>query len=125
MRNGRMWSRSLAGALAVWFGLVMAAPAVLHSCPKSVASAGTAGDEHAHHGAQHSDDGAPTVPTECRCLGSCAVSTPAVLPDAPSTPAAVIAILPVDLLRATAFLPVPPQRDHVQPFATAPPLQIG
>lgn len=122
-----VWSRSLAGVLAVWFGLVMAAPAVLHSCPKGMAdrAVAEAAPDHAHHGAQHSDQRSPEAPTNCQCLGSCAVSTQAVLLGGITVPFALTTPMAAEGLPATADVAVVPRIDHSQPFATAPPLHLG
>ncbi|HMU60886.1 MAG TPA: hypothetical protein PKA66_03815 [Gemmatimonadales bacterium] len=127
MRRMSVWSRSLAGVLAVWFGLVMAAPALLHSCPRGLAGAAMAGagEGHAHHRAQHSDQRSPEAPTNCQCLGSCAVSTPAVLSGGTTVPFALTAPLSAEGLPATADVAAIPRIDHSQPFATAPPLPVG
>jgi len=122
-----VWSRSLAGALAIWFGLVMAAPALLHSCPRGLAGAAMAGagEGHAQHGAQHSDQRGPEAPTKCQCLGSCAVSTPAVLSGGTTVPFVLAAPLSAEGLPATADVAAILRGDHSQPFATAPPLHLG
>jgi hypothetical protein len=122
-----IWSRSLAGALAVWFSLVMAAPALLHSCPRDMAGMAVAGagEGHAHHGAQHSDDRRPEAPTNCQCLGSCAVSSPAVLSSGTVVPVALIAPLSAVVLSATTDVAVILQIEHSRPFATAPPPLLG
>jgi hypothetical protein len=127
MRTMSGWSRSLAGVLAVWFGLVMAAPALLHSCPKGLTGAAMtgAGEGHAHHGAGHSDHRSPEAPTRCQCLGSCAVSTSAVLSGGTTVPVAVPAPLSAEALPATADVAAIARMDHSQPFATAPPLHLG
>jgi len=118
------WSRSLAGALTVWFGLVMAAPIVLHGCPQALASRGrsVAMVMPAHHGSHHSSTPGDRAPKDCTCLGTCAGPTPAVLPRAAVGPMA--ALFPLVAASASAVVPVlPPTRpDHHQPFATAPPL---
>jgi hypothetical protein len=125
MRTMGFWSRSLSGVLALWFGMVMAAPAILHACPRALAAESNtdahAAHEHHHHpGSQ--DTGAPK---ECRCLGTCAVSTAAVL--TPSTPIPVAILTPVFVsvlpqAAAQSFRPLP---DHSRPFATAPPLRAA
>jgi hypothetical protein len=122
-----IWSRSLAGALAVWFSFVMAAPALLHSCSRDVASMVVtgAGAGHAHDGARHSDHRSPEAPTRCQCLGSCAVSTSAVLSGGTTVPVAVTAPLSAEALPATADVVALARMDHSQPFATAPPLHLG
>lgn len=121
------WSRSLAGVLAVWFGLVMAAPALLHSCPRGLASAAMAGagEGHAHHSARHSGHRSPEAPTRCQCLGSCAVSTTAVLSGGATVPVPATAPLSAEGLPATADVAAIVRMDHSQPFATAPPLHVG
>lgn len=126
MRATGFCSRFLAGVLTLWFGLVMAAPAILHACPTSLAadSATGAQGEHAPHGAHRHPTGQNSnAPTDCRCLGTCAASSPAVLPPVPAVPLAVLA--PTDEgaaslnTGAVGFL----RADHLQPLATAPPFR--
>ena len=118
------WSRSLAGVLTIWFGLVMAAPIVLHSCPQALASRkrSVAMVMPAHHGSHHSSMPGDRAPKDCTCLGTCAGPTPAVLPRAVVGPMA--ALLPLAAVASAASAPVlfPSLPDHRQPFATAPPL---
>ncbi len=127
MRTIGFWSRSLSGALALWFGLDMAAPAILHACPTALATESSAspGAGHAPHGANHSAGRGQESPTECRCLGTCTVSTPASLPT--STPGLVAVLTPTDVgaMPVHAAAAVAPRSDHSQPFATAPPLRTA
>jgi hypothetical protein len=127
MRTLGFRSRFLGGVLALWFGLVMAAPAVLHGCPKALA-AEAAPDAHRttaprdHH---HPTDQEHGTPKGCQCLGSCAVATPAVVTSAAAVPVAVLTpvftvAMPHPL--AAALRPLP---DHSQPFAMAPPLRTA
>jgi len=128
MRTKRVWSRSFAAAMAVWFGLVMAAPAFLHSCPQamaSVAAAADAGEGHAAHRAHHSDGQDKNRPIDCQCLGSCAVSTAAALPAGTTTATVIRTLSSSRPLLATAGAAVRLTPDHSQPLATAPPLFIG
>jgi len=113
--------------LAAWFGLVMAAPAVLHSCPMvmAAASADATGEAHAHHGAGHAGHQRPEAPTPCQCLGSCAVASPLLLAGATTIPVAVHAPRPTDIRPSPAGLAAVQSFPHAQPFATAPPLHIG
>jgi len=114
--------------MAVWFGLVMAAPAILHSCPQAMANqaaAAEAGSGHAAHGAHHSDHQDTHGPTNCRCLGSCAISAAAALPAGTTTAMDVPAPSPSRPLLAAADVAVRLTPDHAQPLATAPPLPIG
>ncbi|HEX5005164.1 MAG TPA: hypothetical protein VFV65_07595 [Gemmatimonadales bacterium] len=128
MHRTGVWSRVLSGALAAWFGVVMAAPAVLHSCPRAVAAAAAAGAEshdHAGHGSHGAGDQDRAPSSQCQCLGSCAVSSPALL--ASGTPRLVAALEPMHLggpgpARAAARVTHP---DHLRPFATAPPPSLG
>lgn len=121
------WSRFFAGVMTVWFGLIMAAPAVLHSCPRAMASiaAADAGDAHAAHRPHHSGHQDQDTPADCQCLGSCALSAPPALTASSTLAVAVLApgsdhALLASAEAATALLP-----DHLQPFATAPPLRLG
>jgi hypothetical protein len=126
MRATRWWSRALAGALTVWFGLVMAAPAVLHSCPMMLASASAAaGMEHGGHGTRHGSGQQGNLPTNCQCLGSCIVSAPAMLAPPTTVPVAIVAPLVPDALPPVAAIAVTPAAEHLQPFATAPPALLG
>ena len=112
----------------VWFGLIMAAPAILHSCPQAMANPAAAtetGAGHAAHGAHHSDHQDKHGPTNCRCLGSCAVSAAAALPAGATSAAVVPAPASSRPLLAAADVAVRLTPDHSQPFATAPPLPIG
>lgn len=127
MHGSRRGSRALAGALTVWFSLVMAAPAILHSCPSAVAAAaaGAASDAHAAHRAHQApahDDGAPV---DCRCLGSCALAAPVPLPTGGAVLPTPPPVTSVDALpypdHSALIAPV----DHLQPFATAPPPDLG
>jgi hypothetical protein len=113
--------------MAVWFGLVMAAPAILHSCPKQVSSAAAAaaGEEHAAHGVHHSDHQDQDAPVSCQCLGSCALASVAAVP---SPGAAVMAVSPLsshDGSTIAAEAPAVPGPDHLNPFSTAPPTHLG
>ncbi|HRZ09964.1 MAG TPA: hypothetical protein P5319_08685 [Gemmatimonadales bacterium] len=127
MRSMGYWSRSLAGGMALWFGLVMAAPAILHSCPKAMASAAAAGagDEHAVHGAHHPDHQNQDAPADCQCLGSCALASVAAIP---SPTIADVAVSPPSshhgepIAAEAAAVPHP---DHLNPFSTAPPAHLG
>jgi len=129
MRTNRGWTRALAGIMVVWFGLVMAAPALLHSCPQAMSNSGMAaamaGGGHAHHGADHPGHPVPSAPINCQCLGSCAVSTAAVLPGLTTVPMANVLPTPARELSAATEVVAPVQVDHSQPFATAPPLHLG
>lgn len=122
MRTMAFWSRSLAGVLGLWFGLVMAAPAILHACPQSLAAASAAGapESHAHEG-HHSAPESKRLPTECRCLGTCAVSAPASLTPPPSVPVAVVTPAPRATILHTTGIVFDSVREHVRPYATAPP----
>jgi hypothetical protein len=124
MRGTSGWSRFLAGALTIWFGLVMAAPVVLHSCPQALASRGSAAPMAMpdHHGSHHPSMPSDRAPKDCTCLGLCRGPAPAVLPQAAVGPIAVI--LPVPAGPAAVAMPVLPGAlpEHSQPFATAPPL---
>jgi hypothetical protein len=118
------WSRFLAGALTIWFGLVMAAPLVLHSCPQALATRSASGHAgmHEHHASHSSSSRNPQAPKECTCLGQCRGPVPATLPRAVTAPNAAAPqvaagpTMPAETDRPTS-LP-----DHTQPFATAPPL---
>jgi hypothetical protein len=124
MHGTSVWSRFFAGALTIWFGLVMAAPVVLHSCPQALASRGSAAPMAMpdHHGSHHSSMPSDRAPKDCTCLGLCRGPAPAVLPQAAVGPIAVI--LPVPAGPAAVAMPVLPGAlpEHSQPFATAPPL---
>ena len=122
MRTMGFWSRSLAGVLGLWFGLVMAAPAILHACPQSLAaaSAADAPDSHAH-GGHHSAPQDERAPTECRCLGTCAISAPASLTPPASIPAAVLTPASRALILSTSGIAFELILEHARPFATAPP----
>lgn len=127
MRSTRSWSRSFAGLMALWFGLVMAAPAILHSCPKAMASVATAGagEEHAAHGVHHSDQPDQDAPVGCQCLGSCALASVAAIP---SPAAAAVAVSPPvshDSPPIAAEAAAVPHPDHLNPFSTAPPARLG
>lgn len=121
------WSRSLAGVMALWFGLVMAAPAILHSCPKAMASVAAAGpgEEHAAHGAHHSSHQNQDAPLDCRCLGSCALASVAAIPSPTITPVAVAPTTSPDGPPIAAQATAVPHPDHLNPFSTAPPARIG
>ena len=121
------WSRSLAGVMALWFGLVMAAPAILHSCPKAMASAASAGagGEHAVHGAHHSDHQNPDAPVDCQCLGSCASASVAALPSKTIAAVAVLSPASHDGPPIAAEAVAVPHPDHLNPFSTAPPAHFG
>ena len=127
MRSMGYWSRSVAAGMALWFGLVMAAPAILHSCPKAVASAAAAGSGNAHasHGAQHPDHQDQDAPTDCQCLGSCALASVAAIPS--PTTAAMAGSPPSshDGPPISAAAAAVPQPDHLNPFSTAPPSSLG
>lgn len=122
-----VWSRLLAGALAAWFGVVMAAPAVLHSCPRAMASASVdvEVDGHAGHGGHHAGHQEGSSSTECQCLGSCAVSPPAVLPSAETGLVAGLEPVGPHEVSPTRDAVLLIQPDHLQPFATAPPPHLG
>jgi hypothetical protein len=129
MRANRGWARAFAGVMVVWFGLVMAAPALLHSCPQAMSNSTMAeamsGGGHAGHGAEHSGHPVPGAPVNCQCLGSCAVSTAALLPGPTTIPMANVTPIPARELSAATDVVAALQPDHSQPFATAPPLRIG
>lgn len=126
MRTMGMWSRTLAGLLGLWFGLVMAAPAILHACPQSLAaaSASDAPDSHAHAG-HHSGPQHERAPTECRCLGTCAVSAPASLARSASIPVAVVTPATRSAIVSAAGVASESAPEHARPFATAPPIRIA
>lgn len=123
------WTRLGAGALTVWFGLVTAAPAVLHGCPRAMAEAATAeapdAGAHHHHGAPGQQGQSSDLPDQCACLGTCALAAAAVLAAAPAVPA------PVELPHAGGARAVPADlapastSAHLLPFATAPPFQAA
>ena len=120
----RGWSRFLAGALTVWFGLVMAAPVVLHTCPQALSTRGASGHSgmHEHHASHSAPSRNPQAPKDCTCLGQCRGPAPAALPRAVTVPsAASLQVAAGPLMSATPDRPsaLP---DHTQPFATAPPL---
>ena len=127
MRSMGYCSRSFAGVMALWFGLVMAAPAVLHSCPKAMANvaASGAGRNHAVDGVHHSDHQDQDAPVDCQCLGSCALASVAAIPS-PTT--AAMAMSPPsshDGPPIAAEAAAVPQPDHLNPFSTAPPASLG
>ena len=126
MHRQRSWTRLVAGALAVWFGLVTAAPAVLHGCPRAMAEAASTTDgstEHHHHGGSDQTSNPSQVPGGCTCLGTCATATAAVLANAPEIPAGV------ERPHASGAIATPVERNpattpaHARPFATAPPFR--
>lgn len=122
MRAVRSWSRSLSGVLGLWFGLVMAAPAILHACPQSLAAASVAEAPPAHaHGGHHSAPQHERAPTECRCLGTCAVAALASLTTPASIPVAILAPATRIAIRSTAGVAFDSTTEHARPFATAPP----
>jgi len=126
MRPLRASARFLSAAMLVWFGLLMAAPAVLHSCPQAVAGAGfDDGGGHAAHAEHERGHHTPDPPGDCRCLGSCAAASMAIVPGGATVPLAVLDPDARRLLSAPAPFAVMPPRDHVQPFATAPPTRLG
>ena len=127
MHPRQRWSRSLAGVMTVWFGLVMAAPAVLHSCPRAMANiaAADAGDAHAAHRPHHSGHQDQDPPADCQCLGSCALSASPALTASSTLTVAVLAPVSDHALFATAEAATALPPDHLQPFATAPPLRLG
>jgi hypothetical protein len=112
--------------LGLWFGLVMAAPAVLHACPQTLAAASAAdvSDSHAHAG-HHPGPQHEPAPAECRCLGTCVVSAPAPLTPAASIPAAILAPAVQAAILSTSGLPLDSFREHERPFATAPPARFA
>lgn len=135
-----LWSRALAALLAVWFAIVMAEPAALHSCPMhgGPAVAAASGGHHAapapeaaasiHAAARHgmAHHGAP-VPADrgaghqCTCLGRCAAGVGAAAPAA-----RVVLAQAVETAAARdSGLPdheyVPVAAAHVLPFANGPP----
>jgi hypothetical protein len=118
------WSRCLAGVLTIWFGLVMAAPVVLHTCPQALATRNSspAMAMHAHHGSHHPSVPSDRAPKECTCLGLCRGPAPALVPRATVGPIAVL--LPLAAGPTAAWAPGLPAAlpEHNQPFATAPPL---
>lgn len=114
--------------MTVWFGLVMAAPAILHSCPQAMARlavAAEAADGHADHGAHHAGHQDKNRPSDCRCLGSCAMAAPAALPA--GTIIAMVVPTPVSTRAPliAAGVTVGSTPDHSQPLATAPPISLG
>jgi hypothetical protein len=111
--------------MAFWFGLVMAAPAILHACPTALAtqSATAADAEHGSHGADHSAGQGQDSPTECQCLGTCAVSVPALLATSAGSPVAVLTPTDAGATPVLAAVVIASRSDHSQPFATAPPLR--
>ena len=122
MRTTGFWSRSLSGVLGLWFGLVMAAPAILHACPQSLAaSVADASESHAGHGSHQSEAQHDGAPAECRCLGTCAVSAPAVLAPAAAVPVAVLTLAPRSIIPSTLGAVLDSRQNHTRPFATAPP----
>ena len=126
MRTMGFWSRSLAGVLGLWFGLVMAAPAILHACPQSLAaSVSDASESHAAHGSHSSGAQKNGAPAECRCLGTCAVSTSAVLAPAAAVPLAALTLAPPTSIPSTSGTVLDSRQDHTRPFATAPPARTA
>jgi hypothetical protein len=126
MRTMGFWSRSLSGVLGLWFGLVMAAPAILHACPQSLAAASAADAPVSHvHGGHHSGSQHGPAPAECRCLGTCAVSAPASLAPAASIPAAIVTALLQAAILSTSEVPFDSILEHARPFATAPPARFA
>ena len=128
MRRNRFWPRFFAGVMTVWFGLVMAAPAILHSCPQAMATMAAAAETaegHADHGAHHFDHQDKHGPSECRCLGSCAISAPAPLPAGAIVAMVVPAPVSPRAPLTAGDVPAGLTPDHAQPLATAPPFSLG
>jgi len=118
--------RLLAGSLAVWFGMVTAAPAVLHDCPRALAAA--AGQEqapaaHHHHGAPAQPDTPSQLPGQCTCLGTCATAALAVLPSSPPIPVLTTSPSADGAIDGPAGIVPSTLPDHALPFATAPPFR--
>ncbi|MFL5575508.1 MAG: hypothetical protein ACJ79S_06020 [Gemmatimonadaceae bacterium] len=140
-----LWSRAVAALVAIWFAIMMAEPAALHSCPMhgglAVTAAAAGGHHHggsvpaalaapSEHAAQP-QHGAPAPVDhgagghQCTCLGQCAMGVGA------AAPAAVVALAPVVETHATrdAGLPdfeyVPVAAAHVLPFANGPPTVVA
>jgi len=118
------WSRFLAGALTAWFGLMMAAPVVLHTCPQGLATRGASAHAgmHDHHGSHSAPTQNERAPKDCTCLGQCRGPAPATLPRTVVGPtAAPLQVAERSVTLPSAVLPstIP---EHAQPFATAPPL---
>ncbi len=122
-------TRVVAGALALWFGLVAAAPAVLHGCPRAIAEAGAADPgaavAHHHHGAPAGQDEQSKLPTPCTCLGTCATSAAAVLARAPELPATIVIPESGGAISAAPDSAASHTPAHARPFATAPPLRTA
>lgn len=125
-------TRVVAGALALWFGLVAAAPAVLHGCPRAIAEAGAADQgvpaapaAHHHHGAPAGSDQGSGLPQPCTCLGTCATAAAAVLARAPELPALVVLPQAGGAISAAPDSAASHTPAHARPFATAPPLRTA
>jgi hypothetical protein len=86
-----------------------------------LAAASATGMEHGGHGAHHGTGHQGDLPKNCQCLGSCIVSTPAMLAPPATVPVAIVAPLVPDALPPVAAIAVTPVAEHRQPFATAPP----
>lgn len=116
--------RFMAGALALWFGLVTAAPAVLHGCPRALVEAAAGAAEapaHHHHGAPAGQD--TRLPQECTCLGTCATAGLATLPTPLELPAPLLLPSADGAIASAAAIPPATTPAHTRPFATAPPLR--
>jgi len=110
--------------MTVWFGVVTAAPAVLHECPRAMAAeaSGVMPEGQPGHAAHHQTGGDDRALVQCQCLGSCAVAGPAVVP---VTAGLLVAILAPTNDRPLRVGPSPApaqQPDYLQPFANPPPL---
>jgi len=118
------WSRLLAGALTAWFGLVMAAPMVLHACPQALATRGASAHAgmHDHHGTHSTPTQNERAPKDCTCLGQCRGPAPAALPRAVVGPTAAPLRVAEHSGAVSPAVRLPTAPDHIQPFATAPPL---
>lgn len=119
-------TRLTAGALAFWFGLVSAAPAMLHACPRVLAESAAQGapaSTHHHHGESSGSSQQTGLPQECTCLGTCATAGLAALPAATALPVAVVLPSSGGAIQQSSHLDPATPPAHLRPFATAPPLR--
>ena len=120
MRRNRL-TRTLASLLAVWLGLTLGEPALVHHhCPMHDApAAGAPSAEHAGH-AGHGE--APTHRGHaCTCIGACSASSPVAAPAAVSVPAPRVVEVGRPAISPATDAPAT-RRARVLPFANGPPV---
>jgi hypothetical protein len=115
--------RAMVSAWGLWFTVLSADSAALHSCPMHDGAAAGGHSAHIHMAAQGADTSAPAkhdAAAACTCMGPCCSSAPTALASQHQALREITSTFVCATPAGRASV-VPQLRAHALPFANAPP----